>query len=156
MVAFRSPFLFVQLPDRLGSAGFAAYRSAMGTHVAMTVDRNAASCAMAAGGPVLMSVLATPGAPIVPRTLWCFDLIPLGTSCAQTSAPIVTTTDGMNEVIVWIMNGGQLNAVDGVTGQKIYSGGMCGGVREWNAPIAAKGRIIVSGDGHLCAWKPGP
>jgi hypothetical protein len=137
--------------------GLAAYRSSMGTHVAMTVDRNATSCPMAAGGTVLMSVLVTPGAPIVPKTLWCYDLVQLGTGCGQTSAPIVTTSDGVNDVIVWIMDRGQLNAVDGVTGQKIYAGGTCSGVRQWQAPIAAKGgRIIVAGDGHLCAWKPGP
>jgi hypothetical protein len=104
-----------------------------------------------------MSVLATPGSPVVPKTLWCYGLVQLGTGCGQTSAPIVTTTDGMNEPIVWIMDRGMLNAVDGVTGQKIYTGGMCGGVRQWNAPIAVKGgRIIVTGDGHVCAWKPGP
>jgi PQQ enzyme repeat len=137
--------------------GLASYRTAMGTHVAMTVDRNATSCPAAAGGTVLMSVLAMPGAPIVPKTLWCYDLVQLGTGCGQTSAPIVTTTDGMNEAIVWIMDRGMLNAVDGLTGQKIYAGGTCAGVRQWNAPIAVKdGRIIVTGDGHVCAWKPGP
>jgi hypothetical protein len=137
--------------------GLAAYRSSMGTHVAMTVDRNATGCPAAAGSTVLMSVLVTPGAPVTPKTLWCYDLTPLGTPCGQTSAPIVTTSDGMNDLIVWIMDQGQLNAVDGVTGQKIYAGGMCGGVRQWNAPIAVKdGRIIVTGDGQVCAWKPGP
>jgi hypothetical protein len=137
--------------------GLASYKSSMGTHVAMTVDKNATSCPMAAGGTVLMSVLATPGAPIVPKTLWCYDLVPQGTSCGQTSAPIVTTSDGMNDTIVWIMNRDQLDAVDGLTGQKIYSGGMCTGVLRWNAPIAVKGgRIIVTGNGHACAWKPGP
>ena len=139
------------------TTGLAAYRSSMGTHVAMTVDSNATGCPAAAGGTVLMSVLVAPGAPVTPKTLWCYDLTPLGTGCGKTSAPIITTSDGMNDLIVWIMDQGQLNAVDGVTGQKIYAGGACSGVRQWNAPIAVKdGRIIVTGDGHVCAWKPGP
>jgi hypothetical protein len=134
------------------TTGLAAYRSSMGTHVAMTVDRNATGCPATAGGTVLMSVLVAPCAPVTPKTLWCYDLAPLGTAGGQTSAPIITISDGMNDSIIWIMDQGQLNAVDGVTGQKIYAGEACSGVRQWNAPIAVKdGRIIVTGDGHVCA-----
>jgi hypothetical protein len=25
-------------------------------------------------------------------------------------------------------------------------------VHKWTAPIAVKGRLVVAGDGHLCAW----
>jgi len=53
------------------------------------------------------------------------------------------------------MNGTNLNAVDGETGAAIFaSTETCSGIRQWTSPIAVKGRIVVGGDGHLCAWSP--
>jgi hypothetical protein len=72
----------------------------------------------------------------------------------RTAVPIATSSDGTNDAIVWVMDSGKLLGVDGETGAMIYNGGNCSGVRQWNAPIAAKGRIIASGDGHLCSWSP--
>ena len=43
--------------------------------------------------------------------------------------------------------------VDGDTGATIYTGtDSLSGVHKWTAPIVVKGRIVVAGDGHLCAW----
>jgi hypothetical protein len=52
------------------------------------------------------------------------------------------------------MNGAKLNGYDGDTGTVVFDGGtgMCGGVHRHTSPIAANGRIIVGGDGHLCSW----
>ena len=52
------------------------------------------------------------------------------------------------------MSGGQLKGVDGDTGAAVYSGtSSCAGVQKWTSPIAVKGRIVVAGDGRLCAWR---
>ena len=48
---------------------------------------------------------------------------------------------------------GQLRGVDGDTGAVIYSAtNSCAGVAKWTSPIAVKGRIVVAGNGRLCAW----
>ncbi|HXI57094.1 MAG TPA: hypothetical protein VNO55_13595 [Polyangia bacterium] len=129
-----------------------SYATAAGVHVALTVDKNAV-CPGAAADRVLMSVLVSPGAPIKPTTAWC---LPIGgledTACGRTSAPMVTTTDGTSDTIVWIMSGATLVGVDGDSGAMIYSGGNCGPPHHWTAPIAVKGRIVVGVDGRLCAW----
>ena len=126
-----------------------SYKTATGTFVALTVDRNA-SCA---GDRVLMSIKVNPGPPVTTATAWC---LPIGgledTACGRSSAPMITTTDGMSDAIVWIMSGANLVGVDGDTGAMITSVGTCGPPHHWTAPIAVKGRIIVGVDGRLCSW----
>ena len=64
------------------------------------------------------------------------------------------TTDGHSNALVWFMNGTKLNAFDGETGAVVFAGGAddCGGIHRHTSPIAANGRIIAGGDGHLCSW----
>ena len=127
----------------------AAYTTAAGVHVLFSTDSGAVCPAgtPAGGGKVIMSVLVPPGAPPAPRIEWCAPL-----SGAVTS-PVVTTTDGKAEAIVWYMNNGKLTGLDGDTGASIYaSADTCPGVRQWTSPIAVKGRIIAGADGRLCAW----
>ena len=83
---------------------------------------------------------------------WCTPL------AGQRTSPIATTVDGKNEAVVWFLSGQRLKAVDGESGQILFDGGTgdCPAVRRWTSPIAARGRIIVGGDGHLCAWSPAP
>jgi len=131
--------------------GLGSYQTPMGTHVSLTVDANAV-CPVDAGATALMSVLVTPGTPLKTQTVWCAPMIRTGSTCGQTAAPMSTSTDGKNESVVWVMNSGKLLGVNGETGAMVYNGGACAGVREWMPPIAVKGRIIVSGNGHLCAW----
>jgi hypothetical protein len=76
----------------------------------------------------------------------------------------VTTTDGKANPIVWV--GGSMSqaqagssanllyGIDGETGQVLYKGGNCAGIRQWTTPIAVKGHIVLGGDGHLCSWSP--
>jgi hypothetical protein len=69
------------------------------------------------------------------------------------TGPISTTTDGISDVVIWYMNNGKLNGVDGDTGASLFtSSETCSNVRQWTSPIAVNGRIVVGGDGHLCAW----
>ena len=73
-------------------------------------------------------------------------------SMSQTGrgSPWVTTTDGTNNVIVWVagVQGDQrLHGYDGDTGAVIYAGGgtneLMTGTQQWNTGIAARGRILL-------------
>jgi len=133
-----------------------AYTSNQRVHVALSISAapNCPPGVPVANGRVVMSVAIPPGNPPQPHVLWC---IPLGGATGPV-APISTTSDGNNNAIVWFMNGTALYGVDGDTGAIIFAGGtgVCAGVRQWTSPIAVKGRIITSADGHLCSWSVPP
>jgi outer membrane protein assembly factor BamB len=74
-------------------------------------------------------------------------------------SPFVTTTDGMNNVIVWVVGseGDQrLHGYDGDTGAVVYNGGganeLMAGNRRFNTAIAARGRIYVAADNKVYAF----
>jgi hypothetical protein len=130
----------------------ASYTTAMGTYVTLTTN-SGAQCpsGMGSQGKVVMSVLVPAGSPPKPKVAWCVPTA--NASLGFPAAPAVTTTDGTNNAIVWFIDGTKLMGVDGDTGATIYTGtDTCSGVHKWTAPIAVKGRIVVAGDGHLCAW----
>jgi hypothetical protein len=74
-------------------------------------------------------------------------------------SPISTTTDGTSNAIVWIF-GAQLSqhllGFDGDTGETVYSGGddddVAGGVWRFSAPVEAKGRLFLAGEGQVYAF----
>ena len=81
--------------------------------------------------------------------------------CAQGGggSPIVTTTDGKAEAIVWqIATGGasRIRGFDGDTGMPIFNGGAAGdamgNVQGFNSAIAARGRIFVAGNTAVYAF----
>jgi hypothetical protein len=95
----------------------------------------------------MMAIRINPSNLAMPTIAWCGDL------ASPTTGAIVTTSDGTNEAVVWYTSGGQLRGLDGDTGAVIYSGtNTCQGVARWTTPIAVKGRIVVAGNGRLCAW----
>ncbi len=131
----------------------AAYETAAGMHLVFTTDSNAVCPAGGPSGKVVMSVLVPAGSPPVPKTIWC--VATSNASLGFPASPMVTTTDGQSNAIVWIINGTKLMGLDGDTGATVYSGtDTCSGVHKWTAPIAVKGRIVVAGDTHLCSWSP--
>jgi hypothetical protein len=99
---------------------------------------------------VLMSILLSPGSPPKPKVEWC------ASAMGTTSAPMITTTDGSANAIVWYVRASTLlEAFDGNTGALVYNGSNAATyclARQWTAPIAVKNRIIVGGDGGLCGW----
>lgn len=130
----------------------ASYTTAMGTYVALTTN-SGAQCpsGMGSTGKVVMSVLIPAGSPPKPKVAWCVPTA--NASLGFPAAPAITTTDGTNNAIVWFIDGTKLMGVDGDTGATPYAGtDACSGVHKWTAPIAVKGRLVVAGDGHLCAW----
>src|SRR5262249_15234974 len=75
-------------------------------------------------------------------------------------SPWVTTTDGTNNVIVWVagVQGDQrVHAYDGDTGAVIYAGGganeLMTGTRQWNTGMVARGRIYFGADNKIYAFK---
>src|SRR5882724_2344396 len=124
-----------------------SYATALGVHLALTVDDHAVCPAGGGPGPVLMSILVPAGAATKPQTSWCAPVTGfIGTGGThRTTAPITTTTDGRNDAIVWIVSGTTLLGLDGDSGNVIYTGGTCENTRQWTSPIAVKGRIVAVG-----------
>jgi hypothetical protein len=74
-------------------------------------------------------------------------------------SPWVTTTNGTNNAIVWVVGteGDQrLHGYDGDTGAVIYAGGgpneLMANTRKWNTGIAARGRIYFAADNKVYAF----
>jgi hypothetical protein len=76
-------------------------------------------------------------------------------------SPMVTTTDGNNNAIVWSVGAegdNRLHGIDGETGAVVFGGGgpldLMGNIPRFQTPILAKGRIYVAGDGRVYAFRP--
>jgi hypothetical protein len=85
-------------------------------------------------------------------TAWCGALKGEG-------APIVTTTDGHSNPIVWILGvegDGRLHGYRGDTGETLFAGGGSGdlmrGLRHFQSLLAAGDRLYVGADGRIYAF----
>jgi hypothetical protein len=76
-------------------------------------------------------------------------------------SPWVTTTDGTNNAIVWVVgseSGGdqRLHGYNGDTGAVVYAGGganeLMSNTRKWNTGIVARGRIYFAADNKVYAF----
>jgi outer membrane protein assembly factor BamB len=132
----------------------AAYSTANGTFVAFHAHGGAQgrSCPAGQGGN-LVALKLIPGAPPALTTAWCAD-------SGGEGSPIVTTTDGISEMIIWAAGAEgteRLRAWDAETGQLLYGGGGAGDVmnrvRRFTTPIAVRGRILVGADNRLFAFR---
>jgi hypothetical protein len=88
--------------------------------------------------------------------------ISLAWSVSQTGqgSPWVTTTDGTNNAIVWVVGaqGDQrLHGYNGETGTVIYAGGganeLMTDTRKWNSGIVARGSIYVANDNKVYKFR---
>src|SRR5437773_7598639 len=75
-------------------------------------------------------------------------------------SPWVTTTDGTNNFIVWVVGvqGDQrLHGYNADTGAVIYAGGganeLMSGTRQWNTGMVARGRIYFGADNKVYAFR---
>ena len=72
-------------------------------------------------------------------------------------SPWVTTTDGTNNPIVWVVGAqgdGKLHGYNGDTGEVIYTGSdVMSGTRKWNSGIVARGSIYVANDNKVYAFR---
>jgi hypothetical protein len=124
-----------------------AYTTSQGTYVVFKGDGT--QCTGSGGD--LTAVLVKAGSPPSLEGSWCASQNGLG-------SPMVTTTDGHAEAIVWSTGAEgdrKLHGFDGDTGEEIFDGGgvTISGLRRYNTPIAAKGRIYVAADNGVVAFK---
>ena len=124
--------------------GPATYRTAQGTYVALRDGSNA-----------LRTFQITATSPPTIATTW--NTFPMN-GCGS---PWVTTTDGTNNMIVWVVGteGDQrLHGYDGDTGTVVYAGGgtneLMAGTHSYSTTgIVARGRIYVAGDNKVYSFK---
>jgi hypothetical protein len=89
------------------------------------------------------------GGKVAATTVWCSSQPDLG-------SPMVTTTDGTSNTIVWNADNA-LYGWDGDTGTVIVDGTntqMTTSIQYWNTPINAKGRMVVGVNGQLYVFAP--
>jgi hypothetical protein len=91
--------------------------------------------------------------PPAPKVAWCAPV----QGGEDRHSPISTTTDGVNNAIVWFVYNGSIHAWDGDKGGKaLFDGSPCGNVQKQTAPIEADGHVIVGADGKLCSYSVQP
>lgn len=129
--------------------GAAAYSTARGTYVVF--KGNGSHCPAGQSGD-LTAIRIVPGSPPTVQTAWCAKQNGKG-------SPMVTTTDGHAEAIVWSVGAegdNRLHGFDGETGQIVYAGGgpgdVIGSVRRYQTPILAGGRIFIAADNTVKAF----
>jgi hypothetical protein len=109
-------------------------------------------CGTGSGDLVAFKISAT--SPPKISVPWCAN-------SNSTGSPMITTTDGTNNAIVWIV-GTHLRGFDANTGAPVYTGtdtlnltsGQTANPRRFTTPIAAKGHIYIAGDGKVYSFKP--
>jgi outer membrane protein assembly factor BamB len=92
------------------------------------------------------------GSPPAIETAWCGTLSGAG-------APIVTTTDGRANPIVWILGAegdNRLHGFRGDTGEALFTSPPLVGLRHFQTLIAADDRLFVGADGRLYAFSIAP
>jgi hypothetical protein len=88
------------------------------------------------------------GLPPTLATAWCGTM-------AGAGAPIVTTTDGDSNPIVWVVGAegdNRLHGFRGDTGAALFTSEPLTGLRHFQTLIAADGRLYVGADGKLYAF----
>jgi hypothetical protein len=105
-------------------------------------------CPSGARGAITALKIAAASPPTV-SVGWCGG-------ATTTGSPIVTTTDGTHESIVWYVAGTKLVGYDGETGAEVFNGGAAGdavtAIETWQTPIVAKGRIYVASSSQVYAF----
>jgi outer membrane protein assembly factor BamB len=127
----------------------AAFTDALGVHLVFAAS--GASCQSGSGKLTSLLVTATP------------QLTVTGSWCAAPGtnghgSPIVTSSDGANDAVVWALGIGgdnKLYAFDGDTGAQLFvSTDVLPTLEAYQVPIAARGRIYVAGDGNIFMFRP--
>jgi hypothetical protein len=131
----------------------ASYASASRTYVVFqgVTGRNCPQGAVSGVIAISIAAAAPPGI----STAWCAPNPGPG-------SPMVTTTDGQSESLVWSLGIGgdgteRLFAWNGENGTLVFAGGGPGdsvtGMHAYTTPIAVNGRVFVAGDNQLYAFK---
>jgi len=129
----------------------AAYPGADSVYVAF--EGRGAHCPTPQGKGGVTVLRLRAGTPPALDTAWCGAFLGAG-------APIVTTTDGSANPIVWILGAegdNRLHGFRGDTGEALFEGPpLVAGLRHFQTLIAADGRLFIGADGRLYAFGLGP
>ncbi len=123
------------------------YQTSTATYVSFKGNNSACG-----GAGTLTTYKITPGSPPTLNYAWCGG--------SGNGSPMVTTTDGKADAIVWFPaaeGSNRLQAFDGDTGAAVpftASTSTLSGMRRFNTPIAAKGKIYVATDGNVIKLTP--
>ena len=129
-------------PIRTAPAAFPA-----GDGVFVAFQGRGASCPAGQRGDLTVLRIAGGTAPAI-NTAWCGAISGAG-------APIVTTTDGHANPIVWMLGAegdNRLHGFRGDTGEALFTGAPLAGLRHFQTLIAADSRLYVGADGRLYAF----
>lgn len=131
--------------ERLILTSGAAYR--VGDDVFVAFQGRGTHCPDPAQGNGLTVLKIHAGSPPSMSTAWCGSLSGAG-------SPIVTTTDGRADPIVWIAGAegdDRLHGFRGDTGEPLYSGPtpVMSGLRHFQGLIATENRLYVGADGRI-------
>jgi hypothetical protein len=128
----------------------AAYTTVSGTYLIFETMGTGMGCPGRSGNLVALRIGAS--APPTINVAWCANNMGKG-------SPIVTTTDGRSEPVVWTVGSegtNRLHAFNGGTGEVLFAGGgqdeQMSLVRRFQTPIAVNGRIFVAADDRLYAF----
>src|SRR5207249_2534257 len=114
----------------------ATYTTAQGTYFVFRAD----------GGSQIKAYKITATSPPNIVSAW-------NASQSGQGSPWVTTTDGTNNAIVWVVGAqgdGKLHGYNGDTGAVIYTGtDQMTGTRKWNSGMVARGSIYVANDNRV-------
>jgi len=125
----------------------AAYR--IGDDVFVAFHAPGAHCPQPGRGHDLTVLKMAAGSPPAMATAWCGELRGRG-------SPIVTTTDGRSNPIVWILGAegdDRLHAFRGDTGEPIIASEPLSGLRRFQTLIATPDRLYVGANGRIYAFK---
>ncbi len=104
--------------------------------------------AMGRGGDLTVLKIAA-GAPLAMNAAWCGAVDGGG-------SPMVTTTDGHSNPIVWVLGAegdNRLHAFRGDTGAPLFTSAPLSGLRHFQTLIATQDRLYVGADGRVYAFK---
>ena len=127
------------------------YATAKGRYVVFRAYGAPLGCPKGTSGD-LVALRIEPNSPPTFSVAWCAVSHGHG-------SPVVTTTDGESEPIVWVPATGAVNRLygfDGETGGIVFGGGGTGDgmttLWRWASPVVAKGRFYVAGQGKVHAF----
>ena len=123
----------------------AAYRAADAMLVAF--QGHGAPCPSGQGGDLTVLRIAASPRPAI-AAAWCGAVSGAG-------SPIVTTTDGTANPIVWMLGAegdNRLHGFRGDTGERLFASPPLVGLRHFQTLIAADDRLFVGADGRLYAF----
>jgi outer membrane protein assembly factor BamB len=130
------------------SGGMATYETSSGRYVVYNAPCDA-------NGDTLGVLKVAAGSPPSISKAFCVNQGVTG-SVNNGGSPVVTTSDGSSDAVVWGLGArgdSALHAVDGETGAPIVTSTAMPNVIHWVAPLIAKGSIYVPANGTVYAFR---